>query len=99
MIRGIINATRHAVVRLEVLGPLGKRRDVEAAIDTGFGGALTLPSNVVADLALPWRHLAYGKVASGRVEQFDIYEALVRWDRQLQKILVYRSDVQPLLGM
>ena len=54
---------------------------------------------MVADLALPWRQLAYGKVASGRVEQFDIHEALVRWGRQLQKLLVYRSDVQPLLGM
>ncbi len=47
-----MNASREAVIRLAVQGPSGQARDIEAVIDTGYSGTLTLPSSMVAELAL-----------------------------------------------
>ena len=46
MIEGVVNAAHEAVVPLTVSGPAGVRREIEAIIDTDFGGFLTLPSEV-----------------------------------------------------
>ena len=43
MISGIIR-NREAIIELEVSGPGQPRRQIEAVIDTGYNGYLTLPS-------------------------------------------------------
>ena len=40
MIEGVVSAAREAVILLTVSGPAGVRREIEAIIDTGFGGFL-----------------------------------------------------------
>lgn len=55
MMTGTVNALREAVLRLVVLGPGGREREVEAVIDTGYNGSLTLPPYLVAELGLPFR--------------------------------------------
>ena len=54
MIEGVVNAAYEAVIRLTVQGPSGQEQDIEAVIDTGFTGFLSLPSGVVVDLGLPF---------------------------------------------
>ena len=44
MIQGAVNAAYEAVIPLTVQGPAGQTQDIEAVIDTGFSGFLTLPS-------------------------------------------------------
>ena len=41
MIEGVVNAALEAVVTLPLRGPDGQVREVEAVIDTGYGGYLT----------------------------------------------------------
>ncbi len=55
MIVGAVNNFREAVVRLAVAGPGGKRHAIEAVIDTGFTGSLSVPSAIIALLNLPFR--------------------------------------------
>lgn len=55
MIAGVVNAAYEAVVTLAVQGPDGQTRDIDAVIDTGFGGFLTLPPALVAELGLPYK--------------------------------------------
>jgi predicted aspartyl protease len=43
---------RQAVVRLKVRGPAGQEEEIQAIIDTGFDGWLSVPSSVVARLGL-----------------------------------------------
>ena len=47
MITGMVNANREAAIRLLVRGPQGHQREIEAIIDTGFTGFLTLPPLLV----------------------------------------------------
>ena len=51
MITGTVTAYREAIIRLNVRGPGGGEKTVEAVIDTGFDGVLTLPTSVVAALS------------------------------------------------
>ena len=58
MIEGVVNAAREAVVTISVRGPDGQAREIEAVIDTGYSGFLTLPASLVEDLGLPFDSVA-----------------------------------------
>jgi predicted aspartyl protease len=53
MMTGTVNAFHEAILRVSVRGPEGKEREVEAVVDTGFDGSLTLPPHLVAELGAP----------------------------------------------
>ncbi len=99
MIRGVVNADREATVRLTLLGPAGQRLKVEAIIDTGFDGWVSLPASLIASLGLPWRRRGLALLADGSEAAFDIFEATVVWDRRRRRIPVDEADSVPLLGM
>ena len=48
MITGVVNADREAIIRLEVRGPALQVEVVDAVIDTGFDGWLTLPLALIS---------------------------------------------------
>lgn len=54
-VSGIVTAEREALVRLVVLGSEdpGTSAEIEAVLDTGFTGHLTLPPEVIEELGLP----------------------------------------------
>ena len=60
MIAGVVNDALEATIRLTVRGPSRQEESVEAVMDTGFDGYLTLPPAVIAALELPWRRKARG---------------------------------------
>ena len=82
MITGTINADYEAVIRLRVHGPTGHAHEVEAIIDTGFNGFLTLPPALVTALGLTRRSRGRALLANGSEELFDIYGVTVLWDGQ-----------------
>jgi len=47
MITGVVTADREAVVRILMRGPAGQRERIEAVIDTGFDGWLSLPPALI----------------------------------------------------
>ena len=55
MITGVVTADRQVVIPLTVRGPTGQEQQIEAIIDTGFDGWLSLPSSLIALLGLAWR--------------------------------------------
>ena len=99
MTTGMVNVHQEAILRLTVRGPDGREEDIDAIIDTGFSGSLTLPSAVIADLGLPWRSRGLVLVANGAEEQCDIYAATLIWDGTPRHILVEAPETAPLLGM
>lgn len=46
MMTGYVNAKHVALMSLIVLGPSRRELEIEAIIDTGFNGALTLPPSL-----------------------------------------------------
>jgi clan AA aspartic protease len=88
-----------ALLRLTVHGTRRRKHQIEAVIDTGFSGYLTLPPDVIAGLGLAWQSTAQGILADGSASPFELYEAAVVWDRRARLIVVCESDATPLVGM
>jgi clan AA aspartic protease len=99
MITGTVNARHELLIRLPVRNAAGKEQEVEAVLDTGFSGSLTLPPAVIANLGLLWISRESGGLADGTVVQFDLYVATVVWDGVVRPILVQAIGTTPLLGM
>jgi clan AA aspartic protease len=99
MITGVVNAHREATIRLPLQAADGRDQEIEAILDTGFNGSLTLPPAVIAALGLPWRTRGLVILANGAEEQCDIYAAAVLWDGVPRNILVETADTDPLVGM
>jgi len=96
---GTVNALREAVLRLVVLGPGGREREVEAVIDTGYNGSLILPPYLVAELGLPFRIRSSATLGDGSTGLFDVHDGTVHWNGKSRRIAVDVADSEPLLGM
>jgi clan AA aspartic protease len=90
---------REARIKLRLIGPRGQRVIVEAVIDTGYTGWLTLPSDLIATLELPWTDVTPVILADGNEAVFDVFDASVVWNRRKLAIKVDQADATPLLGM
>jgi len=100
LIQGAVNADLEAVVPLTVQGTAGHAHEVEAVIDTGFSGFLTLPSVLVAELGLAFGGVGWAVLADGTEARFDVYDATLLWDGQPRRIYVYAAEeAVPLAGM
>jgi clan AA aspartic protease len=99
MISGSINSALEGVVRLTVRGPHGQRRRISAVIDTGYNGALTLPSDVIMELGLPWVDTVSVVLGDGSTSDFETFAGFIVWDRRPIRILVDEADTTPLVGM
>lgn len=99
MISGTVNASHEILIPVPVRDAAAKERQIEAVLDTGFNGSLTLPPALIAGLGLTWRSRGQAMLANGNVEQFDIYAATVVWDGTPRRVLVQAIDTAPLLGM
>jgi clan AA aspartic protease len=99
MITGLVNVYGEAMLRI-VVGDLETRRIVvDALIDTGYTGYLTLPLSIIELLDLPWRGSEEGVLADGSTHMFDVYSATIIWDGEYQTIKVNESDTESLLGV
>lgn len=99
MIMGTVNADSEAIIRLVVQRPAGHVHEVEAIIDTGFNGFLTLPSALVTMLGLTRLSRGRALLANGSEELFDIYGVTVLWDGQQRYVEADAVDTTPLVGM
>ena len=99
MIIGHVNSDREAIVSLVVQGSQGRTRQVEAVVDTGFTGLLTLPPEIIAELDLPLRAQGRAVLGDGREITFDMFKAHVIWDGRTHRIDVDAADTVPLVGM
>ncbi len=93
-----VNAHREVIVRLSLSSPHGGEQSIEAVVDTGFNGYLTLPPDVITALGFPFRRNSRAVLGDGSAITFDIHEAVILWDNQLRRIPVDAADTDPLLG-
>jgi clan AA aspartic protease len=77
----------------------GREQEIEAVVDSGYTGWLTLPRTVIAALQLRWETFGRGLLADGSVSTFDVYQAQVVWDGCLRRVFVDEFDATPLVGM
>lgn len=99
MITGLINADREALLRLAVYDQDGLAQEIEAVIDTGFSGYLTLPEVVVQTLGLAFHSQTLVTLSDGSMRVLQKYEASIVWDGQDRDVLVLAVEGGVLIGM
>ena len=97
MIHGVVNQSCEAILPIVVKSDT-RTQLVNAVIDTGFSGFLTLPSSTIESLDLIWKGRDIATFGDGTSCIFEVYIAVVIWDGQ------YRTDINesetiPLIGM
>ncbi|HET9965197.1 MAG TPA: hypothetical protein VFQ10_07365 [Rubrobacter sp.] len=99
--RGTVAAEgNEALLGVEVLSQAGSSSlRVEAVVDTGFTGHLTLPRATVDALGLPIIGSAESILADGSLVMEDVCLARVLWHGAERPVRVLVADATPLLGM
>ena len=98
-ITGAVSDSLEAVISLSVRGPSSEARSFDAVLDTGFGGFLTLPASLIAELNLPFVGMGRATLGDGSEVMFPFYDVAVLWDGSLRYGLVEAAETTPLLGM
>jgi clan AA aspartic protease len=97
MIEGYVNRKREAIIKILVSGD--SQQEIDAIIDTGYSGFLTLPSNVIKTLNLSWYMQQELVLGDGSICMFDVYEASIVWNGRTKQIEINESETHPLVGM
>ena len=98
MITGAVHS-REARIPLEVAGLNQVPQPIEAVIDTGFNGSLTLPETLIREMDLPFAGHRRGMLADGTIARLSLYLATVTWHGTQREILVSETAGAPLVGM
>ncbi len=97
--RGIVDQNCDAIIRLVVGSTNASTQVIDAVIDTGFTGFLTLPLAVISNLNLRLYSREEGTLGDGSICIFDVYSGFVLWDGEFRRIDVNAAETEPLLGM
>lgn len=88
-----------ARIHLRLVGRRGRKREIDAVVDTGYTGCLALPPDLIVPLGLPWHTMRRGVLADGSICLFDVFKGDVVWDGHRRRILIDEADTDPLVGM
>jgi hypothetical protein len=98
VITGVVSADYEAIIRLEVQGPTGQEREVDAVVD-GLQWLSHIAATSRQPLGLTCRRRGRAILANGSEDIFDIYGVTVLWDGQPRYIETGAVDTTPLVGM
>ncbi|OPF19360.1 clan AA aspartic protease [Microcystis aeruginosa KW] len=99
MMNGIVDQNCEATLRLVVSNESKQRQVIDAVIDTGFTGFLTLPLTVISSLNLRLYSREEGTLGDGSTCIFDVYSGLIIWDGEYRYVDVNAAETEPLVGM
>jgi clan AA aspartic protease len=99
MMDGTVTPSLQAIVKVVVQGSSDRPAEVEAVIDTGFTGDLTLPKGLVSALGSQSGGIFHANLGDGRRIVMNYHEAVVIWHGQPRAVEVLESDTPPLIGM
>jgi clan AA aspartic protease len=86
-------------MELKLFGPSGRSEVVEAVVDTGSSGWLTLRKATIDRLELPRTGSVCAMIADGTVATFDTYEVELIWNGRSKLIDIEQADTMPMIGM
>jgi clan AA aspartic protease len=99
MVTGTVNAVLAANILFPIEDTAGTRHDLEATVDTGFTGYLTLPKTQILSLGLRYLYSHAVTLGDGTTVLTNIHQATVGWDGTSKTVEVIESEVFPLVGM
>lgn len=99
MISGVVRAGREAAIQLTVRGPGSREQIVDAIVDTGFDGFVTLRPSVIEALHLSPIARSRVILADGSVVPVAVYAATVLWDGRRVTVDANSMETDALVGM
>ncbi|TVR04111.1 MAG: clan AA aspartic protease [Phormidium sp. GEM2.Bin31] len=99
MMYGVVNQSGEATIPVILSNQNKQTQLIEAVIDTGYTGFLTLPHSVMVNLNFPWTGVDRVTLGDGSEVTFKVYAATVIWDGEYCKVPVNESETEPLVGM
>jgi clan AA aspartic protease len=99
MIQGTVNTRLEPVIPVTVFDPTGQRIQIDATIDTGFTGELTLSPTTIGQLGLPRIGEYEVQLADGSWSKLEYFLARVEWDGSIRDVRVILIDSSPLAGL
>jgi clan AA aspartic protease len=99
MMQGVVNLNCEATIPLVVSNENRQTQLVDAVIDTGYTGFLSLPREIIVLLNLPWTGIDRGTLGDGSEATFEVYAAKVIWDGEYHNVPVNEAETDPLIGM
>ena len=99
MMQGVVNTSCEATLSLVVGNKNRQTRLIEAVIDTGYTGFLSLPSEIIVALNLTWTGVDRDTLGDGSEVTFEVYAAKAIWDGEYRNIPINEAETDPLVGM
>lgn len=99
MMTGTVNHELEAQLQITIQNPIGQPHKLNATVDTGFNGFLTLPPAIISSLQLPWLCRQQCQLADGSIHTFDVHVVTIEWHNRQRSIEVESVDAPPLIGM
>jgi clan AA aspartic protease len=99
MISGTVTGDREIVIQLDVLATKQSAVSVQAVVDTGFNGFLTLPINVLNALDASAAGIRRAELGDGNLVELDVYVVKVKWHDENRDVLALQTEATPLVGM
>lgn len=99
MITGVVTEHGTAVITVSVLALNQTATTVDAVIDTGFNGFLTLPLPQIARLQFPYEGTMRVELGNGQEVELDMFSGTMLWEGQVREGLVLAAEGSPLVGM
>ncbi|MEM9217210.1 MAG: clan AA aspartic protease [Cyanobacteria bacterium P01_F01_bin.150] len=99
MMQGFANQSHEAIIPAIVGHNKTRQQMLQAVIDTGFTGFLSLPLSTIESLELPWIFRDAATLGDGSEVLFAMYRATVIWHGKYQVVDVAASEAEPLVGM
>ena len=99
MIEGTVSSNLLPIIKLDLLGANHRRETIEAAIDSGFNGELTVPAFVIDLLDWPFKHSERTTLADGNEVNMPVYKGIVYWKDRPRIVDVYASSSGSLVGL
>ena len=99
MLTGHITSDNEAILPIALLGAEDRTIRIEAAIDTGYNGFLTLPKSVIEELDCSFVGPTRATLGDGHQVSMDLFLGVVQWDGSPRDVLILETEGGSLIGM
>ena len=99
MITGKVKSSLQGTITLELKGDEGQSEVIEALVDTGYNGYLTLPLAILQRLNAPFYNSGFATLADGSRIPVNSYLVRVVWDGTEKIVTADEAEGIPLIGM
>jgi len=99
MLTGHVSSDNEAILPIALFGADDRTIWIEAAIDTGYNGFLTLPKTLIEELDCSFVGPTRATLGDGNEVSMDLFLGVVQWEGGPRDVLILETNGGNLVGM